>query len=996
MRKKIAVISLLLLPFAASAQVTFRGITSLVMPDTPYELAKGDFNNDGRQDLVSANFNGLDNKQVTVLLNTGTGTFGGANLKSFSASSNVLDVAVGDFNEDGNLDAVACSQPNANFSLLLGDGAGNFAAPVNFAAGDTPQGIAVGDMNKDNNLDVLVTSRGTPTDLRIYLGNGAGNFSAPTVMAIANVWDVAVADFNGDTNPDFAAYVNSTSTVQLWFGNGSGTSFTLNQTTTSVSSSDDVDVADLNNDGAMDLVTNRAYVMNNGTGTFGTAVLFDLPGEELAVGDVNNDGNPDIAMTDYNVNYPNIRIYLGNGAGSFTLLAKFETYVYPMGLQIVDVNDDSIMDIVGVGSDGSLKRVDILIGEGNGYFNSVIKYPTTTDPRGMVKGDFNEDGNIDIALCHSIATNNVSIYLGQGQGKFAKPGANYTAGASPYQVIALDYNKDSHLDLVTFNYSTASSVTIFTGDGNGAFTALPSIPVATGQGRITAADFNKDTNTDLVVSCNTGKGIYFLSGTGTGFNAPVSIPVTEDIYEITAGDFDGNGNPDLAALFFNTNKFLVLAGNGAGGFTEGTQYTAIRDLLEVYDFNNDAKPDVIAHSGSTTGNDIFINDGSGNFTVSVFAPPLSRSGLAYADMDGDGIKDLVVGSQNSISSEPGLHRIYKGSASGTFGTLLIAKNYSGGNQLVTHDVNGDGKEDIITTSFNIYEDYLAVMINTTGAPTCTPPSISSSTPSSAVCTGQDVTLSVTASGTSPFTYQWKKGASDIAGATASSLALNDVTAADAASYSCVITNSCGNITSSSIVVTVNTVCANQPPVMNTASVSVLVEGVAAIDLMTLISDADNNLDAGSLKITEPPLSGAPASISDGVLTIDYAGTSFSGADNLTVEVCDLLGSCARQQLTIEVTGDIVVYNAISPNGDLLNASWLIKNIELLPGTRDNKVTLYNRWGDEVFSVVNYNNQDKAFKGIGNGGNELPTGTYFYRIEFTGGRQPKTGYLVLRR
>jgi hypothetical protein len=121
--KKMAIVFLSCLGLQLHAQVTFQGTPNISLPSTPQELAKGDFNNDGRIDFVSIQFNAFANQQVTILLNTGTGTFTGANKRNFASSTNPTDVAVGDFNEDGNLDVVTCSQSNDNFSLLLGDGA---------------------------------------------------------------------------------------------------------------------------------------------------------------------------------------------------------------------------------------------------------------------------------------------------------------------------------------------------------------------------------------------------------------------------------------------------------------------------------------------------------------------------------------------------------------------------------------------------------------------------------------------------------------------------------------------------------------------------------------------------------------------------------------------------------------------------------------------------------------------------------------------------------
>ncbi len=190
-------------------------------------------------------------------------------------------------------------------------------------------------------------------------------------------------------------------------------------------------------------------------------------------------------------------------------------------------------------------------------------------------------------------------------------------------------------------------------------------------------------------------------------------------------------------------------------------------------------------------------------------------------------------------------------------------------------------------------------------------------------------------------------------------------------------------------------CTNGPPVVTPTTTSTSIAGVATIDLSNLISDPDGNLDFSTLKVTVPPASGAIAQISNGILTIDYFGLTFSGTESITIEVCDLLGSCTQQVLSIEVEGDVDIYNGISPNGDPLNDKWIIKNIEALPDTQSNKVSIYNRWGDLVFEVENYNNADRIFSGISKAGDVLASGVYFYKIEFPSGRKTQTGYLTLK-
>lgn len=143
--------------------------------------------------------------------------------------------------------------------------------------------------------------------------------------------------------------------------------------------------------------------------------------------------------------------------------------------------------------------------------------------------------------------------------------------------------------------------------------------------------------------------------------------------------------------------------------------------------------------------------------------------------------------------------------------------------------------------------------------------------------------------------------------------------------------------------------------------------------------------------------GALASInlSTSQLILDYGNVSISGTDRVTIRVCDDLGSCTQQELTIEVVGEILIYNAIFPNGDNLNDFFYLQYIDLLEETKSNKVTIFNRWGDEVFSISNYDNDQRIFRGLNNNGKELPSGIYFYKIEFTN-RESVTGYVSLRR
>ncbi|QOI97355.1 MAG: VCBS repeat-containing protein [Flammeovirgaceae bacterium] len=251
------------------------------------------------------------------------------------------------------------------------------------------------------------------------------------------------------------------------------------------------------------------------------------------------------------------------------------------------------------------------------------------------------------------------------------------------------------------------------------------------------------------------------------------------------------------------------------------------------------------------------------------------------------------------------------------------------------------------------------------------------------------TLTLTAP-TGYATYSWSSGETT-----------EQITVTASGLYSVTVTNATGCSSPASVALTVNIVpapCNNQAPVIQSTVAAVPVEGIITINVLDLINDPDDNLDPASLSVvTSTSQQGASASINGSLqLVLDYGGVFFSGTDQVTIQVCDLFGECTQQVLTIEVAGDIIVYNAFSPNGDGKNEIFLIQYINLFPDTQQNRVTIFNRWGDEVFSISNYDNDTRVFRGISNSGKELTTGTYFYKIEFNSGRPAKTGFLSLKR
>jgi len=192
-------------------------------------------------------------------------------------------------------------------------------------------------------------------------------------------------------------------------------------------------------------------------------------------------------------------------------------------------------------------------------------------------------------------------------------------------------------------------------------------------------------------------------------------------------------------------------------------------------------------------------------------------------------------------------------------------------------------------------------------------------------------------------------------------------------------------------------CDNEPPIITPTASVTIVGGIITINLIDLISDPNNNIDFTTLSIISQPSSGATATIDGNFnLIINYQGLSFTGTENITLQVCDIFAACTQQVLSLEVVGDINVFTAISPNNDGQNDIFLIEHIEKFDDTRENRVSIYNRWGDLVWDRKNYDNATVIFSGESNNGTELPSGAYFYKIEFSSGRPTQSGYLSLKR
>ncbi len=336
-----------------------------------------------------------------------------------------------------------------------------------------------------------------------------------------------------------------------------------------------------------------------------------------------------------------------------------------------------------------------------------------------------------------------------------------------------------------------------------------------------------------------------------------------------------------------------------------------------------------------------------------------------------------------LSASGGINGQYRWYTTSTGGTALTGET----NSTFTTPALSTTTSYFVSINYGSCESARVEIVATITSPG-TPPTANGAT----VCTNATATLNATGPGTILWYAQATGGTSLQTGATFITPVLSTTT-----TYYVSSSNGTCETTRTAVIVTVSNCANNQPPVIGAAASSTQAGGSTSINLTPLLSDPDNNLDLATLKIKVQPKSGAQATIDqNGQLTIDYSGVTFTGTDEVTIEICDIAGSCTTRIITIVVSGELFAFNALSPNGDGKNEVLFIASIELMEDTKSNTVRIFNRWGDLVFEVNDYNNTTNVFRGSSNSGKELPSGTYFYTISFESGRESVNGYLSLKR
>ena len=339
-----------------------------------------------------------------------------------------------------------------------------------------------------------------------------------------------------------------------------------------------ITVADVNHDNHPDILVTNAdagtltVLLGDGAGHFrqppGSPFACGHLPNDIAVADMNGDGNPDLVIANHQA--PTITILLGDGKGSFRPApgSPFDAHSnpHPHAVVAADFNSDGKVDVAT--DDWGNNRVELLLGDGHGAIAAPGRYFATGHRpyERLRSADFNRDGIPDIVTTN-LDDDTVSILLGDGHGGFQNaPGSPFPAGGKPWQIAIDDIDGDGNADLAVIPYQrdlaspSQSAVTVLLGDGKGGFHPMTGSPLPLGGCRgansIAAGDLRGDGRAAIVVSCAESRNLMLFERGPDGHFTATAIPAK-----------GGWGSVAMARLTSDRRAQIITADNDAGSIT---------------------------------------------------------------------------------------------------------------------------------------------------------------------------------------------------------------------------------------------------------------------------------------------------------------------------------------------------------------------------------------------------------------------------------------------
>lgn len=666
-------------------------------------VAIGDFDSDGRDDIVSAYTFATDG--VAISRNLGANKFSDP-IRIVIPSFTIEATFVYDLDGDGKLDLIASSSLNDKIVVFRnassGGGSIAFQPGVQYVTGgNQARSIAIVDFDGDGLADIGVASRDSNASVSIFrnLSSGNGILLAPRVdLPAAGVWNIVASDIDLDGKPDIVVG-----------GSSSSRSVRVLRNTSSPAN--------------LSFETSTSFPIHGGaTG--------------IAAGDLDGDGRPDVVASNQNNDDVSILRNATTSSGPITFASRLDMSTGPAPSDVVmaDFNLDGKIDIATSNSNGnSFSILENSSSPGSTSFAPrVLDFGVGLGPVHLAAGDFDENGRTDLVISNqSAGTISIAVNISQpgGRANFASRKDYLTPLKAPVTNLdGFDFDVDGDVDLaVSFNnISNVFRISIYRNNGQGDFTdRLDVVPVPpsyiTGvePTYLACGDLDGDGLADIALLAEYFRFGIFTQGILVFRNVTVpngapSFQFVETSFtfqsplELKTADLDGDGKLDLIATYEpnigpseagfvlrNTSVAGSISFSQAGAFT----VSGLRVPVVVSDFNADGKTDFgyVNTSELRPSVTIQVNNGSGPGSLG-FSPQniaienFSFASLVVCDLDNDSRNDLVtMGTEVRLSA-------FQNLSSGGDVTLGPEQTFTASFMSVVAgsvDLNNDGTKDVV-------------------------------------------------------------------------------------------------------------------------------------------------------------------------------------------------------------------------------------------------------------------------------------------------------------
>jgi hypothetical protein len=603
-----------------------------------------------------------------------------------------------DIDADGDLDLIEAAHDSGSNRVYVNNGSGSFSDSGQSLGSNSSYAVVAGDVDGDGDPDLVFSN--WLAGNRIYLNNGSGTFSdSGQGLGSDGTMGLDLGDVDGDGDLDLVAS-NSAKPNRVYLNNGSGV-FSDSGQALDWDNSRSIALGDFDNDGDLDMVSGDGgssgcrILSNNGSGVFtdtgqGLMEGTSIDTWDVVFGDYDGDSDLDIAIA-ISSNTAN-RIFFNDGAGTFAdsgqTLGAFNSY----NMEAVDFDQDGDLDLA-VANNSQYNRVYINDGTGTFTDSGLTLGGSTGRGRGVTSGDFDGDGDID--LFYANESNQASkVYTGSLSGSWGSTvladSGQSLGNASTYGMELGDVDGDGDLDMATGNWGVGNR--IYLNNGSGTFTDSAQSLGSSATLGVFFGDIDDDGDLDLVGSNSTlGHRVYTNNGSGVFTDTGQSLSYANG-RDLVLADFDGDGDLDMVSADASDGGPQLWLNNGSGVYTDSNlDFGFVVDTWGVAtaDLDGDQDLDLVFANSSSNGNYVFFNNGAGDFTNSGQSLSSNDSyGVDLGDVDGDGDIDLVIANNGQGN------RVYLNNGSGVFSDSAQTIGSSRTRDLKLGDMDGDGDLDL--------------------------------------------------------------------------------------------------------------------------------------------------------------------------------------------------------------------------------------------------------------------------------------------------------------